>query len=151
MKFKFPSLSLSSQDKKIYNMLFDVPLDESHPRYKMQQMLLSFATYFPRVKLETADFYNNGSIISFHFNNDAFIIVCDMDELTIETSILIDYEDARFEEIEEKIKFDWNELAIRLNILESLDDWQIVSNKQETIATYKTLLREQENEFIGNK
>lgn len=151
MKLDFSSLKLSEQDQRLYDMIFDVPLREGHPKRKLQQMFLKFAELFPLIDVETNDFYNNGGIVGFHFKGDAFIVLCDMDEGTIEVSILIDYENAIFEEIEENVKFDWNQLAIRLKVLQEMTDWQDVSTKEETIAIYRNRLREQQNELARNK
>jgi len=151
MKLDFSSLKLSEQDQRMYDMIFDVPLKPGHPKRELQQMFFKFGELFPLIDVETNDFYNNGSIVGFHFKGDPFIVLCDVEERTIEVSILIDYENAIFEEIEENVKFDWDQLAIRLKVLQTLTDWQEVSTKQETIATYKRLLREQQNELARNK
>ncbi len=117
-------MKISEKDKKMFNIIFDVPLDASHPRYKLQKRFFEFAEEYPQIKVETADLYNDGDCVSIHFDNDEFIVLCAMDSKEIEISILLDYEEATFNVIE-TIPFSWESLRSRLNDLITVSPWTI--------------------------
>lgn len=117
-------MKISEKDKKMFNMIFDIPLDASHPRYKLQKRFFEFAEEYPQVKIETADLYNDGDCVSIHFDNDEFVLLCTMDSKEIEISILLDYEEVTFNVIE-TIPFSWESLRSRLNDLITVAPWTI--------------------------
>jgi hypothetical protein len=116
------NFKVSDNDIKMFKMIFDIPLDAKHPRYKLQKLFFEFAKEYPQVKVETADLYNDGGCIGIHFEGDEFIVLCDMDDKTIESSILVDYENASFNVIE-MIPFSWDSLKTRLNDMISITPW----------------------------
>ena len=111
-----------NNEDRILAMILDRPLNESHPRYKIQQEFISFAKAYPQLDLHMSDLYNDGGCVSFHFLNEEFIVVCDMDAKEIESSILVDYDDASFNVIE-TIPFNWESLKLRLNDMISITPW----------------------------
>ena len=133
----------SSKDKNMKKVskgaidyLFGRNLSEDHPRYSLQQMFNKFKeTIHYGVEVETADFYNQGYAASIHFKDDAFIIVCDMKALTIESAILVDYELPEYEEFE-TISFDWEELRKRVEIFNSNLDIQKRLNSRSKAIKY---------------
>jgi len=112
----------TSNENRIIDMMFERALKKDHPRYQTQQDFIEFAQVYPEVNLHMSDLYNNGGCVSFHFANDEFIIVCDVDAMEIESSILVDYEGASFNVIE-TIPFNWESLKLRLNDMISIAPW----------------------------
>jgi len=116
------NFKVSDSDIRMFNMIFDIPLHPAHPRHELQKQFNLFATKYPEVEIETNDFYNDGGCVGIHFNDDEFIIVCDMDSMTIESSILTDYENCLFD-ILETIPFTWESLESRLNDMIAIAPW----------------------------
>ncbi|CAB4160145.1 hypothetical protein UFOVP724_89 [uncultured Caudovirales phage] len=133
-------MKISEQDVRLYNMIMDVPLPASHPRYKVQKQFFEFQKEYPLLKVETADLYNNGGYVSIHFDKDEFNVLCDMDDMTIEFAILIDYEEASFETID-KIPFNWDTLRSRLNDMQLVAPWTETFDNEDTeeLARAKTI------------
>jgi hypothetical protein len=111
----------NNQDR-ILDMMFERKLKQDHPRYQIQKDFIDFVQAYPEVDLHMSDLYNNGGCVSLHLQNEEFIIVCDMDAMEIESSILLDYEDVSFNEIE-TIPFNWESLKLRLNDMLSITPW----------------------------
>lgn len=126
----------------ILRFLCDTPLKPDHPRRKLQKQFTDFMNNNRITKAEIlmADLYNNGDCVSFHFENESFIIVCEMDSNKIKSSILLDKKELAFETFEE-IDFDWNLLLERINLLTRYSQWQDFTTKEETIKTIKSKLR----------
>lgn len=113
-------------------MMFDRPLKPDHPRYKIQKEFIEFSKGYPQLDLHMSDLYNDGGCVSFHFVDEEFIVVCDMDAMQIESSILVDYDDAAFNVIE-TIPFNWESLKLRLNDMLSVSPWTQEFNKYSDI------------------
>lgn len=147
---------ITEKDIRIYNMLMDIPLQVGHPRHELQKQFNLFATKYPEVEIETNDFYNDGGCVGIHFNDDEFIIVCDMDSMTIESSILTDYENCLFD-ILETIPFTWESLESRLNDMIAIAPWTETfadsDNVNEARGKASSYLKDKwkQNEFTGNK
>jgi len=121
---------ISEQDIRMFNMIFDIPLKADHPKHELQKQFNEFAKAYPEVDIETNDFYNNGGCVGIHFSNDEFIVICDMDDMTIETSILTDYENCLFDVVE-TIPFNWESLKLRLNDLIAIAPWTETFNDSD--------------------
>jgi hypothetical protein len=134
------SSTFEKEMKKFFDMIFDVPLESTHPKYKLQKQFNDFAKDYPELEFETNDFYNNGCYAGIHFKNDEFIVLCDMDDMTIETSILTDYENCLFDVVE-TIPFSWESLKSRLNDLVAIAPWTqtFMDSETEQEARTKTI------------
>lgn len=130
---------ITDNQRRVLEIILDIPLSKDHPKYKIQKMFLEFSEYFPAVDMETADLYNDGDIVSFHFHNDAFIVLCDITKMTIESSILQNYDDLDFK-IFETINFSWSDLAKRLSLFATLTDWEDLYSQKQTIELIKERL-----------
>lgn len=132
---------MQNTTKGAINYLLGRELEEGHPKYKLQQMFNLFKKTLPSgVQVETPDFYNNGYNASLHFKDDEFIIVCDMKNLTMESSILVDYDLPEFE-VFEVTDFDWDELRRRAEIYNNNLKIQVLLNsRSKAIEHIKKLL-----------
>jgi hypothetical protein len=133
---------ITDNERRILEVILDIPLKEGHPKHKIQKMFLEFSEYFPAVDVETADLYNDGDIISFHFSNDAFVVLCNVTKMTIESSILENYDDLDFKTFE-TIDFSWSSLAKRLSLFATLTNWEDLYSQEETIKLIKERLEKE--------
>ncbi len=116
------NFKVSDSDIRMFNMIFDIPLHPAHPRYKLQKQFFELKEEFPTLSVETSDFYNDGGYASVHFDNDEFVVLCNMDEMTMDFDILIDYEQITFQTIE-TVPFSWESLKLRLKDMLAISPW----------------------------
>ena len=139
---------ISDNDIKMIKMIFDIPLDAKHPRYKLQKQFFEFAKEYPQVKIETADLYNDGDCIGIHFEGEEFTVLCLMDTKEIEIGILTNYEESLFDVIE-TIPFTWESLRSRLDDLVKIAPWTMNFDDDSSSTIDET--REKVTQYLKQK
>ena len=128
------------QVEKMIRMLTTGRLSKSHPKYSLQEKFIDFAATLPlSVRLVTDDFFNDGEMVSVHFESDAFIITIDTDRKIMESAILLDYDNCLFDTFE-TTSFTWDKLHERVMLFEDYKYWQSSLAKTKTIKILKEKL-----------
>lgn len=125
----------------LIRFLCDSPLEEDHPRSELQKQFLDFMNDNEITKAEVllADLYNDGDCVSFHFQNESFLILCKMDEEKMVSSILSDKEILTYDIFEETV-FDWDLLLKRIVLYSEYSEWQNYFSKEKTLEFIKDRL-----------